>query len=231
MQTKEESLQSTTNVIRPWSFSSALAVGAFGFIVVIVAFATLSTWGMYEFSKFQVSPAEIQTIIVIISTAATFVAGYLLARILVVSGHHEFFDSIAWRWSILQIVPAILLGLCATFLVRIIITGHLMDVTLRNMHPTRLFVLMLLSTVIVVPFVEEIYFRGILFTGLSCKLSPFLSICIVTLVFDLGHGRHHWIVLPISILLAIVRLRTKSTANCFALHAAYNLGVVLWGIK
>ena len=59
------------------------------------------------------------------------------------------------------------------------------------------------------PALEEIYFRGILFTALAGRPRQFIT------------------VLPVAILLGGVRLYTGSVKACFATHAAYNMSLVL----
>jgi membrane protease YdiL (CAAX protease family) len=73
---------------------------------------------------------------------------------------------------------------------------------------------------------EEIYFRGVLFLALSRRLGDVISIAIVTVVFAGVHPGHRLVILPVSVVLGIVRLKTRSLAACFALHAAYNLSIV-----
>jgi membrane protease YdiL (CAAX protease family) len=78
------------------------------------------------------------------------------------------------------------------------------------------------------PAVEEVYFRGILFTALAGKVGKITSILVVTLLFSLGHPRQFLTVLPVAILLGGIRLYTGSVKACFACHAAYNLSLVLF---
>jgi hypothetical protein len=209
----------------------ALVIGVAGFIVCIITFAVMSTVGMDAYSTFHFSRAEANASNIIVSYAVAAGAGCFFIRMLMGTAQGSLFRSIEWRQSPVQIALVTLLGICVTFIVRFSMTGHWAGVTIRGTQPSLLFVLVLLGTVVVQPLVEEIYFRGILFAGLSSKLGPLVSICLVTLVFVLVHVQHRWIVLPISIILGMVRLFTKSTANCFFLHAAYNLGVVLWGVR
>jgi membrane protease YdiL (CAAX protease family) len=79
-----------------------------------------------------------------------------------------------------------------------------------------------LAEVIVSPALEEMYFRGILFSALARRLGPLLAVAIVTVAFDLVHIGRWFAVLPASIALGITRLKTKSVAACFAFHASYN---------
>jgi membrane protease YdiL (CAAX protease family) len=218
------------DTVRPWSLSAALITGAAGLIAFFLSFALLTTFGMMALST-QLSSGEADAVVVIVTSIVTGVVGYIFARMFVVSGVYGFFRSIAWRASATQVFSCMAVGTCATFLVRLFITGTLKGTTIHSAPEQRLLVLVLLGTVLIEPFIEEIYFRGILFAGLTRRFGPIWSICIVTVLFVLGHPQHYWIVLPISIILAITRLGTGSTANCFALHAAYNLGIVLWGIR
>jgi membrane protease YdiL (CAAX protease family) len=225
-------VQSVDGITRPvWSVSTALLVGGAGFFILVATVVTMSTVGVGAYSMLHFTRAEANAANIILSNALAASLGYFLVRALTATISGDFFSSIEWRASYPRIALTTLLGIGATFMVRVILTGHLAGAKIMEIHLDVLTVLVLLGTVIVEPFVEEAYFRGILFAALSIKFGPLVGVCLVTLVFALGHGHKFWIVLPVSILLGIVRLLTKSTANCFAFHAAYNLGVVLWGIR
>jgi membrane protease YdiL (CAAX protease family) len=231
MHLNSESPETSALTITAWSVSSALIVGLAGFVAWIVTFAWLSTFAMAALRTW-LTFGEAEASIVIIVTALTGAAGYLAARLCSASRAQGFLRSISWRFCVGQGVVCLLLGICTTMVMHLVNTGTLPTrVAILNGGGFRLFALMCIGVLFAGPFVEEVYFRGILFAGLSSKLGPFWSIGIVTLVSDLGHPQHRWIVLPIAILLGVVRLRTASVANCFVLHAAYNLGVILWGVR
>ncbi len=78
------------------------------------------------------------------------------------------------------------------------------------------------------PVVEEVYFRGILFTALVSRFGRIPSIAVVTMLFCLSHPKHFLTVLPVAVLLGGIRLYTGSVKACFACHAAYNLSLVLF---
>jgi membrane protease YdiL (CAAX protease family) len=88
--------------------------------------------------------------------------------------------------------------------------------------------LYVVTSVFLEPALEEIYFRGILFLALAKRFGEEISIVIVTLIFAFLHPGHRLNVLPIAILLGAIRLRTRSVASCFALHASYNLFLMLY---
>ncbi len=89
-------------------------------------------------------------------------------------------------------------------------------------------VLYVLSEVLVGSLIEETYFRGILFSALANKFGTLASILIVTLISSLVHLGHMFYVLPAMALLGFTRLRTRSVASCFVLHASYNLFVGIY---
>lgn len=230
MHLKRESPETSTVAITAWSPSSALGVGLAGFVAWIVTFALLSTFAMTAL-RTRLTVEEADASIVIIVTALTAAAGYLAARLCSASRARDFFRSISWRFCVSQGVVCFLLGIGTTMAMHLVNTGTLPRVTILNGGGFRLLALLFIGILIAEPLVEEVYFRGILFAGLSSRLGPFWSISIVTIIFVLVHPQHHWIVLPIAILLAVVRITTASVASCFVLHAAYNFGVVLWGVR
>ncbi len=225
-------------VIRPkvlerpaWSLWQSLAVGGAGFISAVAAFAMLSTTGMRAYGEVGFSTSEANASTIVLSYAVAACVGYLLTKLLHADGSRGFWASIEWHYSKRVAGVAVLGGLCAAILMRFAVTGHVTVELIPSSRMSVLFALVLLGTVIIEPLVEEVYFRGILFAGLAGRVGSVVSICIVTLAFVLLHVQHRWIVLPIAILLGVLRLYKRSTASCFALHAAYNLGVVLWGIR
>ncbi len=78
------------------------------------------------------------------------------------------------------------------------------------------------------PVLEEVYFRGILFTALARKLGTIPGIIVVTLLFSFLHPRQFLTVLPVAVLLGAIRIYTGSVKACFACHAAYNLSLTLF---
>ena len=82
------------------------------------------------------------------------------------------------------------------------------------------------------PAVEELYFRGILFTALAGKVGNIFVTLVVTFLFCVAHPRQQFFtVLPVAILLGGIRLHTGSVRACFACHAAYNLSLILFMIR
>lgn len=91
--------------------------------------------------------------------------------------------------------------------------------------------------VIVVPLIEEIFWRGFLlryFIDEKFERVPFgtfswLSFAVVTLAFTFSHKTSDWVVAAIvGALFNLVAYRTKSLTSCVLVHAITNLLLGLW---
>jgi membrane protease YdiL (CAAX protease family) len=215
--------------LHPWPIFHAVAIGVSGLAGFIVTVIALATVDRTLHLTLHLSTYEAQALDVVIECAATICAGYVATVATGRCSLRGFFSSIQWRARYSAIASFSMLGLCLSLIVRYVITQHF--VLRIDGGGDMLIALIVLGTVILQPFIEELYFRGVLFTSLAERLGPLFGIIVVTVLFVFFHPQHHWIVLPISIVIGIVRICTQSTANCFALHAGYNLGVVLWGIR
>lgn len=87
----------------------------------------------------------------------------------------------------------------------------------------------LVVTVLLAPFIEEILFRGLLFTSFSRKYSVVVSIILSGLIFALVHLEPTRIilVLPMGIYLAVMYHRLNSIVPGIFLHASWNLLVLV----
>ena len=209
-----------------WSLSQALIVGAAGAIGFIATLVGLT----YFPPTYSLPRHEYQAMNVIILCVATVIVGYFGVRFLKRRSADSFWETIRWNRSDLQCAAFVGIGLSFSLLFRYAMTRHL-AIKVASLSNDRLFILVFVGAVVLQPIIEEVYFRGILFAALENRFTSLISLIIVTLTFASLHPGHQWIVLPISVLLGITRITTRSTANCFALHAAYNLGVTLWGIR
>lgn len=94
-----------------------------------------------------------------------------------------------------------------------------------------------LRLVVVVPLVEEIFWRGFLlryfisekFDSVPFGAFSWLSFVVVTLGFTLSHSMPDWIAAAITgALYNFVAYRTKSLSSCVLVHAVTNLLLGLW---
>lgn len=89
--------------------------------------------------------------------------------------------------------------------------------------------LLAVFAVLVAPFMEELFFRGVLYPAVAKWTGPAISVLITALAFTALHGAqlsYSWAaLLPIFIVgatLTIVRASKKSLATCVLIHMTYN---------
>jgi len=87
--------------------------------------------------------------------------------------------------------------------------------------------LWLLCNCLAQPFIEEFYFRGILFAAMRRRFGSAAAILSSALLFAALHPRAITI-LGIGLLLGVVRDRTRSLSVCLAVHAGYNAAILLF---
>ena len=94
-----------------------------------------------------------------------------------------------------------------------------------------------LRLVIVVPLLEEVFWRGFLlryliserFTAVAMGTFSWLSFAVVTLLFGFAHSRADWVAAVIcGALYNLVAYRTQSLAACVVAHATTNLLLGVW---
>jgi CAAX protease family protein len=94
-----------------------------------------------------------------------------------------------------------------------------------------------LRLVVVVPLVEEIFWRGFFlrylvnqrFTAIAVGTFSWLSFAVVTVFFGFAHSRADWIAALIcGVLYNLVAYRTHSLTSCVIAHALTNLLLGLW---
>jgi len=89
---------------------------------------------------------------------------------------------------------------------------------------------MFVSIALIVPVVEELYFRGALFTALSRNNPGFVAIWTTAIAFALAHPKpRDWAALfVVALVLGEVRRRSGSIWASAALHAAFNATTLLY---
>lgn len=213
----------------PWTLREAILLGFIGLFIFMITLAALTlVWR----PTFGLSQPEARILDVNLDCLAMAAGGYLSILALRKRLVEGFWQSIEWNASTIPIITFALTGLLGSLVLRAVSTRHFLPERMVGVYGSGLLlVIILLSTFLLQPILEEVYFRGILFAGIASKLDTAKSIFIVTVIFDLIHAQHHLIVLPFAIAVGIVKASTRSTANCFAMHAAYNSGVILWGVR
>jgi membrane protease YdiL (CAAX protease family) len=225
MGTKQKLSPIVSQAVPPWPIHQAVIVGCLGILTTLA----VTLWAATTFPREELSHRDFLAIETILECVASVGVVCLFLVFAWKLPLREFWDSIHWRWKSSIIVVCSVIGILSSVLMHYALAKSLAVGPVSS--TARLIVAIGLGTIILQPLLEEIYFRGILFESLSFKMGSIWSISIVTVLFVLMHAQHHWIILPIAILLGVTRVATRSTACCFALHAAYNLGMVVWELR
>jgi len=142
----------------------------------------------------------------------------------------EPFSSIGWNLNkdVWVSVP-LGLGVAATTTVALFLTFGGVAQFRDGFAPVSI-LLFLMTSVVGQPLIEEFYFRGVLFVALSARFSQFTTVMLTSILFALFHVGGYRIIAAfvlLGVVLGFTRIKTRSVAACFALHASYNLGVLV----
>jgi membrane protease YdiL (CAAX protease family) len=207
-------------------FGKVLAAVAAGYAGV-AAFAFLATISTGRVVGFDAREAAF--------FLATGIATLVLSRI---AGDRSWREELAVSWPQERRVP---LAFLAALLVVLFIEAALavsgifgsLD-ELKAMSPSERSLLGLANAVLLAPFVEELLFRGLLFTALRKRLSAFPTLAATTLAFGLLHienGLLHVVsVLPAGAFLGYAREKSGGAGLPILLHAFMNAAVVVAGL-
>ena len=82
-----------------------------------------------------------------------------------------------------------------------------------------------ISVVIMAPLVEELTFRGFMYTRLKQGMPKWIAIVVTSLIFGCVHGTIIWAMYTFVFSLALIAIleRTKSTWACVLFHMSFNL--------
>lgn len=152
-------------------------------------------------------------------------------------GRLPFFATLGWDWGGMSVAMRILwvIGVMGIVLAIQILLPYILPDTqttpfahlLRASAITRY--LMVGVAVLTAPFVEELIYRGMLYSGLRSRLPESVSILAVSLIFAIVHIQQYWgawsallALTTLSVLMTIIRARTKSLLPCVVIHQVNN---------
>lgn len=149
---------------------------------------------------------------------------------------HSFTKMLGWHWAgykAWQIVLFMFAALMMVFVVAIgmnQIFGQQDNELLKVLRSSRyaVFLIAFMATVSA-PFVEEVVYRGILYSAFQRTFNIPVAVLLVTFVFALVHFPQYWgdyatlsTLMFLSLLLTLVRVKTNSLLPCILLHFLIN---------
>lgn len=149
------------------------------------------------------------------------------------AGKRPFFRGLGWEWGAglnLWRSVALAFGLLALGYFVIYLTGNPetpMEKALKTSRAAAITTAFLAT--FTAPLVEEVVYRGVLFSGLRKYLGAAWSGLFVVLVFAAVHVPQYWpsvgtifVILLLSAVLTVIRARTGQLLPCFVVHLVFN---------
>lgn len=173
----------------------------------------------------------------IISILPAHVFTLLLAWLVVTNFRkYSFRQTLGWQWNGFKIWHSIVIVVFFFFLAAVLTaifgeTDNDFKQILRNSRAV-VYLVAFLAT-FTAPLVEEVIYRGILYSSLQRKLGVIWAVVLVTFLFALVHVPQYskdyipdfqtvGLLLLLSLTLTVIRVRTKNLLPCIVLHTIFN---------
>jgi membrane protease YdiL (CAAX protease family) len=216
-----------------WGFSVASLLGAQ--VIVLIVLLLIERPASTDMQAWAMQPHVVA--LSVYSTIVAHLVTILLCWAVVTRMRHQpFLESLGWNWA--GHSPGywmlVALGLYAIIIAANIAFGHLLP---EKKPPfaellekgLQVRVAIALLAIFSAPLVEEIIYRGVLFSGLRKRFSAATTVVLVTVLFAGVHVPQYWGawasvagLLLLSLMLTIVRAKSKSLLPCILIHFLNN---------
>ena len=184
---------------------------------------------LIEFAKTDPTAVLLQVAAVIPAHILTLLAAWLVVTRL---RKFSFRETLGWRWNGFNIWTC--LAILGGFFVLTGIASYFFpdqnNDFLRMLKTSRtvVYVVAFLAT-FTAPLVEEVVYRGVLYSAFQRSIGVRSAIALATLLFALVHVPQYWgspatlvLLLLLSLVLTLLRWRTQNLLPCIALHTVFN---------
>jgi CAAX protease family protein len=224
----------------PWTGFDVLSIVA-ATVLALIVLPLLAVVIAHQFFFPKASFSDIMQVpeVVLVVQVLIYAVVFGLIYYLLHARTGRFWEPLRWNWSKSSWAGFILLGGLVYF--ALMGLGQLLPIPKhlpidRFFQTSREAALMSILSVTLAPFMEELFFRGLLYPVLARRFGAGVSIFLTGAAFGLLHGaqlKYSWAVLIIflvGIVLTAVRAVTKSVAASFLVHVGYNgtLSVLLF---
>lgn len=226
----------------PWGTGVAVVMWLFSVALIMIVPAVFLIPYAISKNSFYADSAELMKAlgtdpVAIAIQIAAIIPAHLLtlaaAWLVVTRGRtFPFFKTLGWKtggmkwWHYLAILAAI-------FLLSVVVGSLLPEQDndlLRILRSSRyvVFLVAFMATV-TAPLVEEVIYRGLLYSALQRSVGVKAAVAIVTILFAAVHLPQYWpsistmiLLTTLSLTLTLVRVRTDNLLPCFILHTIFN---------
>ena len=224
----------------PWGLGAGVLVWlASGFLMLVlqmgflIPYASSRGIGMAELEEFTLNdPTAIFLLVISILPAHLLTLG--LAWLLVTrGGKFPFLESLGWTWDAKfnfaksAGLAVVLLGLGLGLIQLAGGPETQMDRIISSSRMTA--VAMAFVATFTAPLVEEVVYRGVLYSSLRRVAGPIPAVAFVVLLFALVHIPQYWpnygvisAILMLSFFLTVIRAYTGKLLPCFVIHLIFN---------
>ncbi len=226
----------------PWN--SLAAVGIWLASIVFIAFVPLLL--VFPYILFQGGFSDQNRMTEIIKNDSTAILlsiiGVIPAHILtlllawlVVTGakrKYSFRKMLGWQWNGFNVWTAVII--LGGFFILAGVTSHFIPeqendfLRILKSSRTAVYIVAFLAT-FTAPLVEEVVYRGVLYSAFQRAVGVPAAVILVTLLFALVHVPQYYpsystifLLCLLSLILTLIRVRTKNLLPCIALHTLFN---------
>lgn len=224
----------------PWGFLEALGLLLVSFLlmllmfaVFIIPYAVYRGVGLVAFAEFATKdPGALLVQVLSILPAHLITLG--LAWVIVTrAGKRPFFSTLGWEWragftfwrSAGLAVLLLVVGLVIAWLAGP--ADNALEQLIRSSRAATLAVAFVAS--VSAPLVEEIVFRGVLYSALRRLAGAAGAVVCVVVIFAVIHVPQYWpsfgviaTILLLSVVLTLIRAYTRQLLPCFVVHLVFN---------
>lgn len=185
----------------------------------------------------QRPPFELNTPLALVTLGATLIAHVITLAmcwfVVTDGGTRPFWQTLGWKWhhqfkSIHAVALALMMLVFALILERVLPHGKTDFERLLDLgFSVRVFIVIL--AVCTAPFVEEIVYRGVIYTAIERARGWKTAVTLVTLLFATVHVPQYWgspaaivAILSLSLVLTLLRAFTGQLLPCVATHLVFN---------
>ncbi|KAF0248839.1 MAG: CAAX amino terminal protease [bacterium] len=238
--------KNTTNILDPnnpaWGFRSSLVLWLLSVLLVLFAqVPALATWMLWMKFSGQVMPSkldiqehpEIAVFGVIFTFISQLITIALSYRFITRTSNNGFLSALGWYWpKELNLLKTV--GLSFLIFVSFVLIASLLpnkESEMQKLIESSMAARLSIAFVAVVgaPFVEELVYRGILYSGLCRDFGRNIAIIGVSVLFLLVHVPQYWGawggilgIAFLSIVLTLVRAYSGSLLPSFVIHLIFN---------
>jgi hypothetical protein len=234
----------------PWSVVGAVAIWLASVFLLallpalfVIVYAQQRGIALARVAEFSLSD-PVAIFVQIISNIPAHMLTIMLAWALVTSfGKHPFFSSLGWQWPPgfgFWTSAGIAGGLLSVGILVIYLLGEQetpLDRIINSSRATALATAFIAT--VTAPLVEEVVYRGVLYSALQRAIGAVGAFFIVLSLFAFVHVPQYWpnfgvigTISVLSIVLTLIRARTGQLLPCFIIHLIFNglqsVGIVVY---